>query len=333
MSSGSHAWCWHMAEKFRTWNDSGLPPTARGTTLTVGTFDGVHRGHQRVLECIARRGDEMGLSSVVVTFDPHPLEIVRKEAAPPLLTLPSEKIEVIAESGINYLAIVPFTKTLQRYDAAAFVDQILRQRFHVKHLVIGHDHGFGRGRAGDVEVLRRLGETRGFTVEVISAVDGTDGVPISSTIIRQAVAAGDLERAARLLGRPYSIAGRVQSGDRRGRLLGFPTINLGAPSPRKLLPPAGVYAIRAQTHLGHFGGMMNLGTRPTFGDEAIAIEAHLFDAEGDFYGRTVRIDVLARLRDTKKFDGAEALVAQLRDDEREARLALTQPLSSHNVKS
>ncbi|MGE5729952.1 MAG: riboflavin kinase, partial [Gemmatimonas sp.] len=155
----------------------------------------------------------------------------------------------------------------------------------------------------------------------------------SSTIIRQAVAAGDLERAARLLGRPYSIAGRVQSGDRRGRLLGFPTINLGPPSPRKLLPPAGVYAIRAQTHLGHFGGMMNLGTRPTFGDEATAIEAHLFDAEGDFYGRTVRIDVLARLRDTKKFDGAEALVAQLREDEREARLALTQPLSSHNVKS
>jgi riboflavin kinase/FMN adenylyltransferase len=322
-----------MTERFRTWDDSGLPPTARGTVLTVGTFDGVHRGHQRVLECIARRGNEQGLSSVVVTFDPHPLEIVRKEAAPPLLTLSSEKIEVIAQSGINYLAIVPFTKKLQRYDAAAFVDQILRQRFHVKHLVIGHDHGFGRGRAGDVEVLRRLGETRGFTVEVISAVDGIDGVPISSTMIRQAVAAGDLERAARLLGRPYSISGRVQGGDRRGRLLGFPTINFGAPSPRKLLPPAGVYAVRAQTHLGPFGGMMNLGARPTFGDDTVAIEAHLFDADGDFYHRAVRIDILARLRDTKKFDSAEALVAQLREDEQQARRALTQPSSSHNVKS
>ncbi|MDB5212310.1 MAG: Riboflavin biosynthesis protein [Myxococcaceae bacterium] len=322
-----------MTERFLTWDDSGLPPTARGTVLTVGTFDGVHRGHQRVLECIARRGNEHGLSSVVVTFDPHPLEIVRKEAAPPLLTLSSEKIEVIAESGINYLAIVPFTKKLQRYDAAAFVDQILRQRFHVKHLVIGHDHGFGRGRAGDVEVLRRLGETRGFTVEVVSAVDGIDGVPISSTMIRQAVAAGDLERAARLLGRPYSISGRVQGGDRRGRLLGFPTINLGAPPPRKLLPPAGVYAVRAQTHLGPLGGMMNLGARPTFGDETVAIEVHLFDAEGDFYDRAVRIDILARLRDTKKFDNAEALVAQLREDEQQARRALTQPSSSHNVKS
>jgi riboflavin kinase / FMN adenylyltransferase len=322
-----------MSEKFRSWSDSGLPPTARGTVLTVGTFDGVHRGHQRVLECIATRGREKELSSVVVTFDPHPLEIVRKEAAPPLLTLPSEKIEVIAESGINYLAIVPFTKKLQRYDAAAFVDQILRQRFHVRHLVIGHDHGFGRGRAGDVEVLRRLGETRGFTVEVIPAVDDAVGVPISSTVIRQAIAAGELERAARLLGRPYAISGRVQGGDRRGRLLGFPTINLGAPSPRKLLPPEGVYAVRAQTHLGPLGGMMNLGTRPTFGDETVAIEVHLFDADGDFYDRAVRIDVLGRLRDTKKFDGAEALVAQLREDEKQARRALTQPSSSHNVKS
>lgn len=331
--SGSRASCSPMSKKFRSWDDAGLPPTALGTVLTVGTFDGVHRGHQRVLECIATRGEELGLSSVLVTFDPHPLEIVRKEAAPALLTLADEKLEVIAESGINYVAIVPFTKTLQRYDAAAFVDQILRQRFHVKHLVIGHDHGFGRGRAGDVEVLRRLGETRGFTVEVVPAVQDADGVAISSTTIRQAIVAGALERASRLLGRAYSIAGRVQGGERRGRLLGFPTINLGAPSPRKLLPPPGVYAVRAQTHLGPFGGMMNLGPRPTFGDETVAVEVHLFDAEGDFYERAVRIDILSRLRDTRNFDGAEALVAQLREDEAQARRALTQPLSSHNVKS
>ena len=322
-----------MSEKFRTFDDSGLPPTTKGTVLTVGTFDGVHRGHQRVLECIARRGNELGLSSVLVTFDPHPLEVVRKEAAPPLLTLAPEKLEVIAESGINYLAIVPFTKKLQRYDAAAFVDQVLRQRFHVRHLVIGHDHGFGRGRAGDVEVLRRLGETRGFTVEVVPAVQDAAGVAISSTSIRQAIGAGDLERAARLLGRAYSVTGRGQGGVRRCRRRVGPTINLGTPSPRKLLPPAGVYAVRAQTHLGPFNGMMNLGARPTFGDETIAIEVHLFDAEGDFYDRAVRIDIVARLRDTRKFDGVDALVAQLREDERQARRALTQPLSSHNVKS
>jgi riboflavin kinase/FMN adenylyltransferase len=322
-----------MRKRFRSWDDSGLPPTARGTVLTVGTFDGVHRGHQRVLECIARRGEEQGLSSVLVTFEPHPLEIVRKEAAPPLLTLAPEKLEVIAESGINYLAIVPFTPALQKYDAASFVDEILRQRFHVRHLVIGHDHGFGRGRAGDVEVLRRLGETRGFTVEVVPAVADEDGAAISSTTIRRAIAAGDLERAARSLGRAYSVAGRVQSGDRRGRLLGFPTINLGAPSPRKLLPPAGVYAVRVQTPLGAFGGMMNLGPRPTFGDEAVGIEVHLFDADGDFYNVAVRVDLVTRLRDTQRFEGAEALVARLREDEKHARAALTQPLSSHNVKS
>ena len=322
-----------MRKRFRSWDDSGLPPTALGTVLTVGTFDGVHRGHQRVLESIARRGEEQGLSSVLVTFDPHPLEIVRKEAAPPLLTLAQEKLEVIAESGINYLAIVPFTHRLQKYDAATFVDEILRQRFHVRHLVIGHDHGFGRGRAGDVEVLRRLGETRGFTVEVVPAVEGEDGVAISSTTIRRAIAAGELERAARALGRPYSLSGRVQGGDRRGRLLGFPTINLGAPSPRKLLPPPGVYAVRAQTPAGPFGGMMNLGPRPTFADDAVAIEVHLFDADGDFYDRAVRVDLVSRLRDTRRFDGADALVAQLREDERQARAALTQPLSSHNVKS
>jgi riboflavin kinase/FMN adenylyltransferase len=322
-----------MPKRFRTWDDSGLPPTARGTVLTVGTFDGVHRGHQRVLECIAQRGEEQGLSSVLVTFEPHPLEIVRKEAAPPLLTLAPEKLEVVAESGINYVAIVPFTPALQKYDAATFVDDVLRQRFHVRHLVIGHDHGFGRGRAGDVEVLRRLGDTRGFAVEVVPAVEGEDGVPISSTTIRRAIASGDLERAARSLGRAYSVAGRVQGGDRRGRLLGFPTINLGAPPRRKLLPPAGVYAVRVQTPFGPFGGMMNLGARPTFGDETVAIEVHLFDADADLYDRPVRIDILTRLRDTRRFDGAEALVAQLHEDEKQARAALTQPLSSHNVKS
>ncbi len=322
-----------MAERFERWEDSGLPPSARGTVLTVGTFDGVHRGHQRVLGAIARRGEELDLSSVLVTFDPHPLEIVRAAAAPPLLTLAPEKIEVIAESGINYLAIVPFTPALQRYDAASFVDEILRQRFRVRHLVIGHDHGFGRGRAGDVEVLRRLGDTRGFTVEVVPAVSGEDGVAISSTSIRRAIADGDLARAARWLGRSYSISGRVKSGDRRGRLLGFPTINVTLAPSRKLLPPPGVYAVRVQTHLGPFGGMMNLGPRPTFGDESVSLEAHLFDAEGDFYDRSVRVDLIARLRETRPFDGVDALVAQLQEDEGQARRALTQPLSSHNVKS
>lgn len=313
-----------MAERFTGWEDSGLPPDAPGTVVTVGTFDGVHRGHRDVLARIARRGEVTGLRTVAVTFDPHPLAVVNPTAAPPLLTVGEEKLEVIAESGVDYLAILPFTRALQRYDAAQFVDEVLRRRFRMRELVIGYDHGFGRGRTGDVDVLRRLGETRGFTVEVVDAVS-EDGHPISSTLVRRAVAGGDLERARRALGRAYSLSGRVRSGEGRGRLLGFPTINLGAPSPRKLLPPEGVYAVRVQTPRGAFGGMMNMGPRPTFGDAATTLEVHLFDARVTLDDAAVRVDFVARLRDTQRFPSAEALVAQLREDEAAARRALTRP--------
>ncbi len=312
-------------------SDSGLPPDSPGTVVTVGTFDGVHRGHRRVLERIATCAREMGLRSVLVTFEPHPLEVVNPAAAPLLLTVGAEKIEVVAESGIDYMAIVPFTPTLQRYTAAQFVDDVLRRRFHVRHLVIGYDHGFGRGREGDVAVLRRLGTERGFGVEVVEAVMAEDGRPVSSTLIRRAVAGGDLPRAAAALGRLYSIAGQVRAGDRRGRLLGYPTINLTPPHPRKLLPPTGVYAVRVQTPAGAFGGMMNLGPRPTFGDTTTSLEVHLFDAHADLYGAHVRVELVTRLRDTRAFPSPDALIAQLDRDADEARRALTRLSQPGNV--
>ncbi len=312
-------------------SDSGLPPDSPGTVVTVGTFDGVHRGHRRVLERIATCASEMGLRSVLVTFEPHPLEVVNPAAAPLLLTVGAEKIEVVAESGIDYMAIVPFTPTLQRYTAAQFVDDVLRRRFHVRHLVIGYDHGFGRGREGDVAVLRRLGTERGFGVEVVEAVMAEDGRPVSSTLIRRAVAGGDLPRAAAALGRLYSIAGQVRAGDRRGRLLGYPTINLTPPHPRKLLPPTGVYAVRVQTPAGAFGGMMNLGPRPTFGDTTTSLEVHLFDAHADLYGAHVRVELVTRLRDTRAFPSPDALIAQLDRDADEARRALTRLSQPGNV--
>jgi riboflavin kinase/FMN adenylyltransferase len=312
-------------------SDSGLPPDSPGTVVTVGTFDGVHRGHRRVLERIATCAREMGLHSVLVTFEPHPLEVVNPAAAPLLLTVGAEKIEVVAESGIDYMAIVPFTPTLQRYTAAQFVDDVLRRRFHVRHLVIGYDHGFGRGREGDVAVLRRLGTERGFGVEVVEAVMAEDGRPVSSTLIRRAVAGGDLPRAAAALGRLYSIAGQVRAGDRRGRLLGYPTINLTPPHPRKLLPPTGVYAVRVQTPAGAFGGMMNLGPRPTFGDTTTSLEVHLFDAHADLYGAHVRVELVKRLRDTRAFPSPDALIAQLGRDADEARRALTRLSQPGNV--
>jgi riboflavin kinase/FMN adenylyltransferase len=299
-----------------------FPRLAGGAILTVGTFDGVHLGHQDVLARLVARARTASLPSVVVTFDPHPLEIVNPRAAPALLTVGPEKVEVIAESGIDYLVVVPFTTALSRLGAEEFV-ALLQVRYAMRELLIGHDHGFGRGRSGDTEVLQALGARRGFRVEVVPAVSAGDDRPISSTFIRRAIAGGDLQRAASALGRLYSVSGRVVRGAQRGRDLGFRTLNLEPPSPRKLLPPEGVYAIRAQTRDGGFGGMMNLGPRPTFGEQERVLEAHLFDASGDWYDTTVRLDFVARLRDTVRFDSPAALVEQLRRDEVTARRALT----------
>ncbi len=303
--------------------ESGLPPDVHATVVTVGTFDGVHRGHRDVLDRLAARAAVLGLRSVLVTFEPHPMEVVNPAAAPLMLTVGEEKREVLAESGIDYLAVVPFTPSLARYTAEEFVTKVLRGRFRMEHLLMGHDHGFGRNREGDVEVMQALGARDGFRVEVVAPVSIGDGRPISSTSIRRAIAGGDLERAAYALGRPYSLGGRVVPGAARGRGLGFPTINVASPNPRKLLPPQGVYAVRVQTPGGAHGGMLNLGPRPTFGDQTIGIEAHLFDTSGDWYDAWVRVDFIARLRDTQKFSTPAALIEQLRRDEDDARRVLT----------
>jgi riboflavin kinase/FMN adenylyltransferase len=322
-----------MRESHAVTDASGLPPNVRATVITVGTFDGVHLGHRDVLARLAARSRETGLASVLVTFEPHPLEVVNPTAAPPLLTVGEEKLELLAESGINYVIVVPFTTALSRHGPEQFIDVVLRGRGRMSELLIGYDHGFGRGREGDVEVLHSLGARRGFRVEVVPPFTVGDGRPVSSTSIRRAVAGGDLHRAAAALGRLYSVGGRVRQGDQRGRLLGFPTINLPLPSPRKLLPPEGVYAVRVQTPAGPYGGMMNLGPRPTFADLSVALEVHLFDARVSLYGAHVRIEFVSRLRDTMRFPDADALIVQLRRDEDAARRALTLLRDSPNVPS
>src|SRR5690348_12239446 len=299
-----------------------LPRLALGSVITVGTFDGVHIGHRDLLAHVTKRAAARSLPSLLVTFDPHPLEIVNPTAAPPLLSTTEEKLEAIAESGLEYAAIVPFTSALAGLDAAEFVERILIERFCVRELIIGYDHGFGRRRAGDVNMLRELGKRHDFAVGVVDAVS-VAGLPISSSAIRRAVSYGDLTGAQRMLGRRYSFSGRVGRGDERGRLLGFPTLNVRIESARKLLPPTGVYAVLVQSEHGSFGGMMNLGPRPTFGDSALSLEVHLFDASGDWYESCVRVEFVQRLRDTLRFDSPDALVAQLRADERAARAALT----------
>ncbi len=300
----------------------GLPLPPGGSIVTVGTFDGVHRGHHDLLEQLVQHGRRRGLPSVVVTFDPHPLEVVNPAMAPPLLTLLPEKLELLSQSGVSYVAVLPFNSTLASFEADYFVDHVLIKRFRMSELLVGYDHGFGRGRMGGSAVLRRLGAERGFEVTVLDPVQAPDGGSISSTVIRRAVAAGDLDKAAAGLGRPYSVAGVVAHGEQRGRTIGFPTLNLARVPERKLLPPDGVYAVRVQLPEGSFGGMLNIGPRPTFGDESRRIETHVFDAGRDWYGAHVRLDFVQWLRGTRAFPGVEALRVQLADDERRARAVL-----------
>jgi riboflavin kinase / FMN adenylyltransferase len=300
-----------------------LPASVGATIVTVGTFDGVHCGHRDVLARLTRRAAEAGHASLLVTFEPHPLEVLNPDVAPPLLTTRAEKLDLLEPTGIDYIAIVPFTPEFARRSATEFVDDVLIGQLRMIELLVGHDHAFGRGREGDINLLRSLGASRGFAVDVVPPVLTQSGEAVSSTVVRRAIAERDLDRARTLLGRAYSVRGSVVAGAARGRLLGYPTLNIQPDSPRKLLPPDGVYAVRVGGSRGRFDGMMNLGGRPTFGDDRRMLEAHLFDAGGDFYGDRVDVSFVAWLRDTVRFPDPDALVAQLRRDAEAARRALT----------
>jgi len=302
----------------------GLPQLAGGSVATVGTFDGVHVGHREILRRLAERAAARGLPPVLVTFRPHPLEVVNPSAAPMLLTPDDEQLDTLADSGPLFVIVLPFTASLAHRSAEDFVLGLLRERYCMRELVIGHDHGLGRGRAGDAATLERLGRANGFGVDIVGAAVDDAGAPISSSAIRTSIAHGDLDRARAALGRPYGFRGRVVHGSRRGHDIGYPTMNIEVPSRRKLLPPEGVYAVRAQTARGSFGGMMNLGGRPTFGELGQTLEVHLFDVSGDWYGESVSISFVRRLRDVARFESVAALVAQLGRDADAARLALTQ---------
>lgn len=289
--------------------------------LTVGTFDGVHRGHAAVLRELAAEGRRRGLPTVLVTFDPHPLRIVRPDAAPKLLTTPAEKVEILAQTDLDYLALLRFTPALAACSPRHFVEEILLAKLAMRHFVIGHDHGFGQGRSGDVETLQAIGQELGFGVDVVAPVAGSDG-PVSSSGIRQALEAGDVVRAALSLGRPYSIAGTVVRGEGAGRRLGFPTANLLVDSPEKLLPHEGIYAVRAALRDRYGAGVLHLGPRPTFPGLAPSIELHLFEFAGDLYGSRIRVDLISRIRGVARFDSARSLVEAMERDCEAARAAL-----------
>ena len=297
----------------------GLDQISRDSSsvVTVGTFDGVHVGHQAILRYLVNRAAERSGTSVVLSFDPHPREVVHGEEVA-LLTTIDERAEVMEKLGIDRFIVIPFTEEFSKLQAESFVRDILVSRIGLQEIVIGYDHAFGRDRRGDAELLADLGNEHGFTVDIIPAQVVEEHV-VSSTEIRAALTeSGDVKLAAQMLGRRYSLKGTVTKGDGRGRTIGFPTANLSVDHPRKTIPAAGVYAVRVHVPAGEshevYAGMMNIGNRPTFKGQDFAVEVHLLEFEGNLYGQDLRIEFVDRMRDERKFDSVEGLMEQLSRD-------------------
>ncbi|MCL5269092.1 MAG: bifunctional riboflavin kinase/FAD synthetase [bacterium] len=291
--------------------------TAGGVCLSIGVFDGVHRGHQLLIRNTRRRARQLGQRAMVLTFTAHPLSVLAPPYAPQLLTSPEEKARLLEHYGADLCLMLEFTPRFAATEARDFVERVIAGVCHAHYIACGRDFRFGAGGAGDVNLLQAMGPALGFEVEVCeSLVDG--GSAIKSTRVRQSLYDGNLAETRLLLGRNYALRGTIVRGDGRGRQLGYPTANLAPPAGR-LVPGDGVYAVRLRLSGGEWGGMMNIGVRPTFGAERRTQEVHLFDFTGDLYGREVEVEFIARIRKERRFESLQALIAQLRADERACR--------------
>ena len=296
------------------------------SVITIGTYDGIHRGHRAVIEQVRAHADRLGAKSVVVTFDPHPASVVRPESAPKLLTDLNQKLELLASTGVDATVVVPFDADRARESAEEFVELVLVNMLSTRAVVVGEDFHFGRQRQGNVAMLRTIGARCDFEVFPIELVERADGVdePVSSTAIRRALAGGSVETATELLGRPFEARGPVVQGDQRGRLIGFPTANVEVSS-QMCLPADGVYAgWYVRSNGDRHPCAMNLGRRPTFYEHADVslLEAHLIDFAGDLYGEPARVQFTNFLRGERKFDGIDAIRTQLKHDVEHARQVL-----------
>jgi riboflavin kinase/FMN adenylyltransferase len=287
--------------------------------MTLGNFDGVHRGHQAILGRVAEAAHARGGDAVALTFDPHPVAILRPDRAPPLITSLRDRIALIAGTGIDVLVVQHFTTAFAALSAEEFVERFVVRRLGATQVIVGHSVSFGHERRGDAALLTRLGERHGFAVEVVGPIR-VDGHDVSSSAVRRAIAAGDMRLAATLLGRPHRLGGRVVRGKQRGAALGFPTANVRVRA--GMLPPDGVYAVRVRHDGDWIDGAANIGTNPTFGDTGRTLEAYLFDFEADLYDARVDVAFVERLRDEEKFASVEALVAQMKQDVARARALL-----------
>ena len=293
--------------------------------LTVGAFDGVHLGHQAILRYLQERAEALSAVSAVLSFHPHPREII--EGTPlSLLTTIEERADLMEAMGLGQLIVLPFTKEFSRLSAEAFVEDVLVGGVGVREIVVGYDHAFGRDRRGDADLLRTLGAKHGFTVDMIPARIVQEQTVSSRKIRRFIEESGDVASAAAMLGRTYGLEGKVVRGAGRGRELGYPTANVEPVHPRKAIPARGVYAVRAlrasQGRAAALPGMMNIGVRPTFEGARRTLEAHLFDLDEDLYDEILRVEFVSRIREERRFASAKELGRQLSEDEARCRRML-----------
>jgi riboflavin kinase/FMN adenylyltransferase len=311
------------------WRGLDDVPTGWGrSVVTVGVFDGVHRGHQKLIGRAVAVAAARDLPSVLVTFDPHPTEVIRPGHHPAQLTTLARRAELVAEMGISAFCVLPFTTELARMPANEFAHEVLVERLHAAAVLVGDNFTFGHGAKGDVPLLRQLGRRFGFAVEGLELItDTTDpgnGITYSSTYIRACIDGGDVALAAQALGRPHRLEGVVVRGDRRGHELGFPTANL-APPPFAAVPADGVYACWFVHGKRQLPAAVSVGTNPTFSGRQRTVEAYVLDVDEDFYGHHVALDFVERLRGMERFDSVDALVEQMHRDVSYTRELLAEP--------
>jgi riboflavin kinase / FMN adenylyltransferase len=293
----------------------------RTPVVTLGNFDGIHLGHRKIFNRLIERARELGGESLVYTFEPHPIKVLHPGRAVPLITSYEERASLVECIGVDVFISVPFDQEFARQSARDFVEKVLHDALGARQVLVGYDYAFGRGREGNRDLLQEMGKTLGFEVEVVPPVL-LDGIAVSSSLIRGAVQSGDVALANLMLGREFTVDGTVQAGHRRGRELGYPTANLSLQT--ELVPKTGVYAVRVYLADSSepLGGMANLGTNPTFGDQGLTFEVHVFDFGDDLYGKQIRVAFVDRLRDETKFPSAQALIEQIRRDEEISRSLL-----------
>lgn len=308
-----------MVEVITDWR--ALPPELKGASVAIGAFDGVHRGHQAVIAAAGEAARTLGAPLGVVSFDPHPRRWFQPEAAPFRLMTPGQMARAMAPVGVDRLYLLPFDAEMAAMSDEAFARQVLHEGLGIRHAAVGFDFTYGKGRTGSPEGLRRQGEALGFTVSVCDRIDDPDGLKLSSSAVREALKAGDMQRAAAILGRPFAIEGEVIHGDKRGRTIGVPTANIALGD--YMRPAYGVYAVRTRLPDGRLlDGVASLGLRPMFALDEPLLEVWLFDFSGDLYGQTVETELVAYLRPELAFDGLDALKAQIDADASAARAAL-----------